>query len=178
MFHLRNPLIFIILQEKFLSLAVTRMKIATLCYVKDTKAKKTLMLHRIKKQNDVHQGKWNGLGGKFDPGETPEECVIREVLEESGLSITSPVMNGFITFPEFKDGEDLFVFVFTADTCSGSLIDSSEGELQWIDDAELLNLNLWEGDAIFMKWIDEKKFFSARFVYKEGRLVDHSAVMY
>lgn len=154
------------------------MKIATLCYVKDLPNQKTLMLHRIKKQNDVHRGKWNGLGGKFDAGESPEECVIREVFEESGLKITNPKMNGFLTFPEFKDGEDWFVFVFTAEQFSGELIDSNEGHLQWIPDAELFSLNLWDGDEIFMEWIKLNKFFSGKFTYKEGKLTGHTVHFY
>lgn len=75
------------------------MKLATLCYIK--KDGKTLMLHRIKKKNDMHEGKWNGLGGKFEPGETPEDCVIREIEEESGLNIIKPRLRGLLTFPEF-----------------------------------------------------------------------------
>ena len=75
------------------------MKLATLCYVKDNKTGKTLMIHRVKKENDYHEGKWNGLGGKFDAGESPEDCVIREVKEEAGLKITNPKLHGFITFP-------------------------------------------------------------------------------
>ncbi|HRI48088.1 MAG TPA: NUDIX domain-containing protein, partial [Ignavibacteriaceae bacterium] len=82
------------------------MKLATLCYVKNLSDKSTLMLHRIKKENDMHEGKWNGLGGKFELGETPEECVIREVREESGLEIVEPKLHGFITFPAFAGFED------------------------------------------------------------------------
>src|ERR1035438_3201975 len=81
------------------------MKLATLCYIIDREKKVTLMLHRIKKVNDLHEGKWNGLGGKFEQHETPEDCVIREVEEESGLKISSPRLHGLITFPLF-DGKD------------------------------------------------------------------------
>ena len=76
------------------------MKLATLCYIRQNN--KTLMLHRVKKKNDIHQDKWNGLGGKFLPGETPEECVVREVKEESGLHIIKPELKGILTFPEFR----------------------------------------------------------------------------
>ncbi|MDP3830910.1 MAG: 8-oxo-dGTP diphosphatase, partial [Ignavibacteriaceae bacterium] len=102
------------------------MKLATLCYVKDANNGATLMLHRIKKENDMHEGKWNGLGGKFEMGESPEECVIREIKEESGLDIKNPKLNGFITFPAFDGFEDWYVFIFSVTEFSGELIDSAE----------------------------------------------------
>lgn len=154
------------------------MKLATLCYVKDVKNGTTLMLHRIKKENDMHEGKWNGLGGKFEPGETPEECVIREVREESGLEIKNPKMEGFITFPAFDNIEDWYVFVFTVNEFSGELIDSPEGVLEWIPDSELFNLNLWEGDTIFMKWFGSGKVFSAKFEYDKGEFTNHEVIFY
>lgn len=136
------------------------------------------MLHRVKKENDMHQGKWNGLGGKLEAGESPEECVIREVREEAGLEIASPKMHGFITFPEFDGNDDWYVFVFSADSFSGSLIDSNEGILKWIPDDELLDLNLWEGDKVFLKWLLEDRFFSAKFNYDSGRLKDYDVSFY
>jgi 8-oxo-dGTP diphosphatase len=147
------------------------MKLATLCYVKQ--GGKTLMVHRNKKANDVHKGKWNGLGGKFEPGESPEDCVIREVFEESGLKIKDPHLCGFLSFPNFAHNEDWYAFVFTAHEFEGVLIDSHEGELAWIDDEELLSLPLWEGDLTFLPWLDGERFFSAKFVYIDGKLVDH-----
>lgn len=152
------------------------MKLATLCYLK--KDHQTLMLHRVKKLNDIHEGKWNGLGGKLEQGETPEECALREVREESGLSMKNPKLRGFLTFPAFSKDEDWYVFVYTATEFDGRLIDSNEGILQWIDDAELMNLNLWEGDRIFLKWLEEGRFFSGKFVYQEGNLVSHSVVFH
>lgn len=143
---------------------------ATLCYIKNEG--KTLMLHRIKKENDYHEGKWNGLGGKMEAGETPEDCVIREVKEESGLDIVDPRMKGIITFPNFDGVNDWLVFLFTADRFSGEMIDSAEGHLKWIDDDKLKDLKLWEGDYIFMEWMTMEKFFSAKFIYKEKKLVD------
>ncbi|MBA4251616.1 MAG: DNA mismatch repair protein MutT [Chlorobiaceae bacterium] len=154
------------------------MKIATLCYVKDKKNKKTLMIHRVKKNNDFHEGKWNGLGGKFEIGESPEECVIREVKEESGLVITTPKMKGFITFPNFDGTNDWHVFLFIAENFTNELIDSSEGNLKWIDDGELLNLNLWDGDKIFLNWMEQEKFFSAKFNYLDGKLIDYIVNFY
>lgn len=154
------------------------MKLATLCYVRDAKNLTTLMLHRVKKENDMHEGKWNGLGGKFEDGETPEECVIREVLEESGLSISNPKLQGFITFPAFDQFEDWYVFVFTADEFTGELIDSPEGNLEWIKNDNLVDLKLWEGDKIFMGWFDSGKVFSAKFEYDKGEFVSHDVIFY
>ena len=137
-----------------------------------------MMLQRIKKDNDIHFGKWNGLGGKFQPGETPEECVCREVSEESGFLIESPRLRGFLTFPQFKDGEDWYVYLFTADAFSGTLAECSEGNLSWIPDEKLLDLPLWEGDQYFLRWIQEDRFFSAKFVYVDKKLVEHSVTFY
>lgn len=154
------------------------MKLATLCYVRDTKTNKTLMLHRIKKKQDMHEGKWNGLGGKFEEGESPEECVIREIKEESGLIIQNPKLKGFITFPEFDGFDDWYVFLFTVEHFSGDLIDSKEGELKWIPDNEVTKLPLWEGDRIFIPWLSEDKFFSAKFIYENKKLISHEVLFY
>jgi 8-oxo-dGTP diphosphatase len=152
------------------------MQLATLCYLKQNN--KTLMLHRVKKENDMHEGKWNGLGGKFEPGETPEECVIREIEEESGLKIVNPTLHGWISFPAFDDIKDWFVFLFSATEFSGELIESDEGNLEWIRDEKITSLNLWEGDKIFMDWINKEKFFSAKFIYKNKKLKSHSVIFY
>ncbi len=154
------------------------MKLATLCYVIDKKKNRTLMLHRVKKVNDVHEGKWNGLGGKLEIGESPEECVIREIKEESGLTISDPRLHGFITFPLFDGVDDWYVFVFTAENYSGEIIESAEGNLEWIPSESVTALNLWEGDAIFLKWLKEDKFFSAKFIYEKGMLKNHSVTFY
>ena len=151
------------------------MILATLCYVRHDG--RTLMLHRNKKPNDIHAGKWNGLGGKFEAGESPEDCVRREVREESGLEIKDPRLRGLLIFPEFG-GDDWYVFVFTADDFGGEMIDSPEGALEWIPDDEVRRLNLWESDHIFLPWIQAGKFFSAKFVYDGDRLIDHEAAFY
>ncbi len=152
------------------------MKLATLCYLRQDG--KTLMVHRVKKENDIHQGKWNGLGGKFEPGETPEACAAREILEESGLRPISMALKGFLTFPNFAHGEDWYAFVFVVDRFEGELIESPEGDLRWIPNEQLLELSLWEGDRLFLPWLDQPGFFSARFVYHNGRLMEHSVVFY
>lgn len=137
------------------------------------------MLHRNKKKEDIHDGKWNGLGGKIHLGETPEECVIREVREESGFTIYNPSLRGIITFPAFKDEEDWYVYVFTAEQFSGDLkIESEEGDLKWIDDGQIVSLPLWEGDPIFLKWIEEGRFFSAKFIYRNGKFMGHDVVFH
>lgn len=150
------------------------MKLATMCYIK--KDNKTLMLHRIKKENDIHEGKWVGLGGKMEKGETPEECIIREVKEESGLTIQKPILKGFITFPGFKNDEDWYTFVYIAEKFEGKLIECNEGVLRWIEDSEVLNLNMWEGDRLFLEWIESGRMFSGKLTYKNGVLVEQNVI--
>jgi 8-oxo-dGTP diphosphatase len=152
------------------------MKLATLCYVR--RDGKTLMVHRIKKENDMHMGKWNGLGGKFEPGETPEECAIREIYEESGLIAQNPTLKGFLTFPGFSNDEDWYAFIFVVHDFQGEISDSPEGNLAWIDDNAILDLNLWEGDRLFIPWLERPGFFSAKFVYRQGRLEEHEVAFY
>jgi len=136
------------------------------------------MVHRIKKANDIHQGKWNGLGGKLEPGETPEECASREILEESGLRVKNLKLKGFLTFPLFARDEDWYAFVFVVDEFEGELIDSPEGQLEWIEDGRLLELELWEGDRYFLQWLDRPGFFSGKFIYKNGRYIEHSVTFH
>ena len=145
--------------------------VATLCYVRS--GERTLMLHRNKKPGDVHKGKWNGLGGKLEPGESPDECVVREIREESGLTLLDPKLRGVLTFPAFKPGEDWLVFVYTATRFEGELGECPEGDLEWVSGERLAALPLWEGDRIFLPWLEQPRFFSAKFVYREGRLASH-----
>lgn len=149
--------------------------LATLCYVKHDR--RTLMVYRNKKANDIHQGKWNGLGGKFEAGETPEECVRREVQEEAGLVIQNPYLHGLLMFPNFK-GNDWYVFVFTVTEFSGNLIDSPEGHLEWIEDNQLTKLILWESDHIFLPWLERGEFFSAKFEYEGDKMRGYDVVYY
>ncbi len=154
------------------------MKLATLCYLIDKKENKTLMIHRVKKINDYHEGKWNGLGGKFELGESPEDCAIREVKEESGFTMIDPRMHGFITFPKFDGVDDWYVFIFTSHNFTGKIIDSKEGNLAWIQNEKVTELNLWEGDKIFIEWLYQDKFFSAKFNYENGKYIDHQVFFY
>ena len=152
------------------------MIVSTLCYIEDNG--KYLMLLRNKKQKDVNIGKWIGVGGRVEAGESPEECVCREVLEETGLTITAYKMRGILTFSSVG-WEDEYIFVFTSDAYSGELKECDEGELRWIDKAEIMSLNLWEGDRLFLKDIlDGGSFFSMRLSYKGDRLIDHVEYYY
>jgi len=154
------------------------MKLATLCYVINNRNCSTLMIYRNKKLNDYHEGKWNGLGGKFESGESPEECAIREIEEESGLRVKAIKMKGFITFPLFDGKDDWYVFLFTVDEFEGELIDSPEGHLEWIPNEKLTEISLWDGDKIFIPWLFGDKFFSAKFNYADGKFLDYSVVFY
>lgn len=151
------------------------MILATLCYLKH--AGETLMLHRVKRPNDIHAGKWNGLGGKLEAGESPEECVIREVCEECGLTILNPRLRGLLMFPGFKN-DDWYVFVYTATNFRGDLKENEEGYLQWVPDFELESLPLWPSDHYFLSWIREGKFFSAKFQYEGDEMKDYSVTFY
>lgn len=152
------------------------MKLATLCYI--FKDSKVLMINRNKRKDDMHFGKWNGLGGKFNPGETPEECVVREVYEESGLKIKNPELKGFLTFPAFDDEEDWYVFVFIAKYFEGKISPSEEGSLKWVEWEKVTKLPLWEGDKYFLDWLHQDKFFSAKFIYKNGKYISHTVNFY
>jgi 8-oxo-dGTP diphosphatase len=153
-----------------------RTQLATLCYVKHRG--RTLLLHRIKKKRDVHEGKWNGLGGKCEAGESPDRCVVREIKEESGLSIRSPKLKGVILFPSFTPNTDWLVFLYVAKRFRGKLIDSNEGQLAWIPDRKIPSLNMWKGDRIFLKWLNGRRFFSATFVYKNKKFIRHHVVFH
>ncbi|GMQ62623.1 NUDIX hydrolase [Vallitalea maricola] len=150
------------------------MKLGTLCYIE--KDGRTLMLHRVKKENDIHEGNWIGLGGKIENGESPVECVIREVKEESGLTIKNPDLRGILTFPEFGK-DNWYVFLYTATEFNGDLIECNEGDLKWIDNEDLLNLKMSEGDNLFLKWLKKYKMFSAKFIYDGKKLIDYDLVV-
>lgn len=146
--------------------------LATLCYLR--KNGKTLMLRSLK-NGHFKENLWNGLGGKLEKGETPEECVIRETEEESGYKISNPKLVGLLTFPnQNSDGNDWYVFVYKATKLFGKLKQSAEGEVKWVKNEDVLKLNMSEGDYIFLPWIFENKFFSAKFIYKNGKLLSHS----
>lgn len=142
----------------------------TLCYI--FRGEDCLLLHRNKKKNDLSQEKWIGLGGKFLEGESPEECVLREVKEESGLTLEDYSYRGIVTFVSDQcEGE--FMHLFTGTKWSGELTDCDEGELHWKPFELLFTLPRWEGDDIFLKLLPENTpFFSLKIVYKGNQLVE------
>lgn len=145
------------------------MELTTLCYLEQDG--KYLMLHRIKKQQDVNEGKWIGVGGHFLEGESPEECVCREVLEETGLTLTRWRFRGIITFR--TDGyPPEYIHLFTADAWEGTLQPCDEGVLEWVPISEVTNLNLWAGDRIFLRLLQQDApFFSLKLCYEGDTLV-------
>ncbi len=149
------------------------LKLATLVYVK--KDNQTLMLHKAK---GYQTGKWNGLGGKLEPAESPEECMRREVLEESGLLVKEAQLKGFLTWPNFDGLDDWYAFVYVVHTFEGEPKSSDEGSLHWIDNDKVMDLNLYEGDKIFLPWLEQDSFFSGKFRYENGEFQDYEVIFY
>ncbi len=148
----------------------------TLCYIE--KENKYLMLHRTKKANDLNEGKWIGVGGKFEPNETPEECLLREVKEETDLTLTSYRLRAVITFVSDK-WETEYMYLFTADAFTGEIGNCNEGDLEWVDKDKILDLPTWEGDRIFLeKLLDNAGFFTVKVVYEGDRLVESKVKSY
>ena len=148
------------------------MEITTLCYIE--KDNKYLMLKRVKKKEDINKGKWIGVGGHFEEGESPEECVCREVLEETGLRLKSYKVRGILTFVQNKTFTE-YIWLFTADEYEGELIECDEGILEWIDKDKLSELELWEGDRIFLELLNtQEEFFSLKLEYEGDKLVNYS----
>ena len=145
------------------------MRNTTLCYLE--RDGQYLMLHRVKKSHDVNHGKWIGVGGKFEFQESPEDCLLREVREETGLTLTRWRYRGIVTFV-YNDDEAEYMHLFTADGWTGTLRDCAEGELRWVPRDEVGNLNLWEGDRIFLALLArDEPFFSLKLTYRGDDLV-------
>lgn len=141
----------------------------TLCYIEKDDA--YLMLHRVSKKNDINKDKWIGVGGKFEDKESPEECLLREVKEETGLILTSYQLRGIVTFVSDRWVTE-YMFLYTADQFKGTLGDCDEGTLRWVPKKDLLQLHLWEGDKIFLKLLAENApFFSLKLSYEGDTLV-------
>ena len=152
------------------------MKLTTICYIDNGDS--YLMMLRNKKKNDVNEGKWLGIGGKFEAGETPEECVCREVYEETGLILDDYAMRGVITFSS-AGWEDEYIYVFTSSDFHGELAECDEGDLKWIPKTDLLDIGIWEGDKIFLKLLLEgSPFFSVKLSYDGDTLTDSSVRLY
>lgn len=149
------------------------MKMTTLCYIENNDC--YLMLHRTKKKKDVNKDKWIGVGGHAEGNETPQECLIREVKEETGLLLTSYKFRGLITFIS-DEYEAEMMCLFIADGYTGELITCDEGELEWVKKSDVPQLPTWEGDAQFLKLLleDEKRFFAMKLRYEGERLVEKS----
>ncbi len=139
--------------------------LSTLCYIE--KDDQYLMLHRVTKPNDINAGKWIGVGGHFEPGESPEECIVRETLEETGYTLTTYSFRGLITFC-YGDEVTEYMHLFTATGFTGTPISCNEGVLAWVPKQDVLNLPLWEGDRIFLRLLDTRRdFFSLKLEYAE-----------
>ena len=140
------------------------MKMTTLCYIE--REDRYLMLHRVKKKNDINKDKWIGIGGKFEAGESPEDCLLRECREETGLTLTEYRYRGIVTFVSDEWGTE-YMHLFTATGFEGEQHLCDEGELAWIEKKRLLELTLWEGDKIFLRLLEEERpFFSLKLVYR------------
>ena len=151
-----------------MSSSIYRAVNTTLIYIE--RGDEYLMLHRTKKENDLNHDKWIGVGGKFEEGESPEECALRETKEETGLALTSYRYRGIVTFVSDK-WESEYMHLFTADGFEGTLKDCDEGELAWIKKKDLLALPAWEGDKIFFRLLNEERpYFSLKLVYEGDTL--------
>ena len=147
--------------------------LTTLCYIEKDDA--YLMLHRVSKKNDINHDKWIGVGGHFEKNESPEDCLLREVKEETGLSLTSWRFRGIDTFVSDGDFNE-YMCVYTADGFSGELRECDEGVLEWVKKEDIEKLELWEGDKIFLRLLAQNApFFSLKLVYENGVLT--SAVL-
>lgn len=136
----------------------------TLIYL-ENEAGEYLMLHRVKKKNDINHDKWIGVGGGFEHGESPEECALRETFEETGLTLTDYRLRGIVTF-DCEGQETLYMYLFTASAWTGELSECSEGDLEWVPKEKVYSLPIWEGDKIFFRLLEEgRPFFSLKLSY-------------
>lgn len=146
------------------------MRLTTLCYIE--KDDSYLMLHRVKKKNDINQDKWIGVGGHFEEGESPEECLLREVWEETGLRLNSWRFRGIVTF-QCDDYETEYMCLYTSADFEGELIECDEGILEWVKKSAVDQLPIWEGDKVFFRLLrEEAPFFSLKLSYKGEKLTE------
>jgi len=142
----------------------------TLCYIE--KDESYLMLHRVKKEKDINKDKWIGVGGHFEEGESPEECLLREVKEETGLELTSFRLRGIVTFTTDMYPTE-YMFLYTADAYEGEITECSEGNLEWVKKREVYQLPVWEGDKVFFRLLEEEiPVFSLKLRYEGDNLVE------
>ena len=153
-----------------------KMILSTLCYIE--KDNQYLMLHRTKKKDDINKDKWIGIGGKFEKNESPEECVTREVKEETGLNLESYQLRCIVTYVS-TNWETEYMYVFTSNEFTGDIIECNEGELQWINKNEVTKLNTWEGDKIFIEKMQrDSNFFTVKFEYDGDSLLRYDLKEY
>lgn len=146
------------------------MLLSTLCYLE--REGEYLMLHRVKKKHDVNQGKWIGIGGKFQDGESPEDCLLRECFEETGLTLTEYRCRGLVTFVSDQAPTE-YMHLFTASAWTGTPHPCGEGDLAWVRKEDVPSLPLWEGDRIFLRLLEEDApFFSLKLRYEGDRLAE------
>lgn len=144
--------------------------LTTLCYIEQDG--KYLMMHRVKKENDINKDKWIGVGGHFEADESPEECLLREVKEETGLTLESWKLRGIITFISDR-WQTEYMFLYTADRFSGTMTECNEGTLEWVPETEVYNLPIWEGDKIFFRLLKTRQeFFSLKLRYEGETLTE------
>ena len=142
----------------------------TLCYIE--KDDSYLMLHRVKKEKDINKDKWIGVGGHFENGESPEECLLREVWEETGLKLTSFRLRGVVTFSTDVYPTE-YMFLYTADGYEGEITECNEGNLEWVKKREVYQLPVWEGDKVFFRLLEEEiPVFSLKLRYEGDNLVE------
>lgn len=144
------------------------MVLCTECYIQ--RENRFLMLHRTKKKNDINAGKWIGVGGKMEEGESPDECVRREIREETGLSVETLSLRGLVSFV-YDNADTVHVFLYTAQSVQGEPVECDEGELAWVDKDQLDQLEMWDGDRIFLERMKRPGFFQMKMEYDGDRLV-------
>lgn len=143
--------------------------LTTLCYIE--RKGKYLMMHRVKKENDINKDKWVGIGGHFEADESPEECLLREAEEETGLKLLSWQLRGIVTFICDRQQTE-YMFLYTANEYSGELIECREGDLEWVEKSKVYELPIWEGDRIFFRLLEEgNPFFSLKLKYEGDLLI-------
>ena len=144
--------------------------LTTLCYIERDDA--YLMMHRVKKERDINRDKWIGVGGHFEEGESPEECLLREVMEETGLTLTDYRLRGVITFMT-DTYPAKYMFLYTAEGFTGIMHACNEGELEWVPKVKVEQLPIWEGDRIFFRLLEERQdFFSLKLRYEGDTLAE------
>lgn len=159
-----------------ITITTFNMILTTMCYLQ--KDNQTLLLHRIKEKNDINSGKWIGVGGKFETGECPEECMKREIYEETGLVANKIQLRGIVTFPGIYHGQDEMMFCYTCDDFSGEMHECDEGVLKWIYNDIIPTLPMWEGDYHFFEWLKDDRIHNAKIVYENDHVIEYKEFVY